>query len=373
MIEELSIEDARRVALAAQGFDRKRPEGRADARHIRRAIRQMGLIQIDYVNVLVPAHYMVLFSRLGPYDRAKLDELVYRRREFTEQWAHEASLVPCEIWPLLRRRMEADARRTRALDAFAAQHGDYLERVLKHVHERGPLTADRMVEPDGTQSRRTGSWWGWSAGKTALERLFVRGSLAIADRRSPDTARSYDLAERVIPPEHYSREVSHEDAHRELLGLAARSHGLGTVADLADYYRIPVREARVRIAELLEQGELREVRVPEVKDRVYMHRDAKAPRRVQAAALLSPFDPLVWYRPRASWLFGFDYRIEIYTPQAQRKWGYYVLPFLFDERIAARVDLLRTSSRMPSRKPPQPRLQPSCGHSRIGCSCRRFG
>ena len=330
---DLSLDEARRIALAAQGFDRPRPRGRVDTRHLRRAIRQLGLLQIDYVNVLVPAHYQVLFSRLGPYEKSLFDDLVYQRREFTEQWAHEASVLPVESWPLLRYRMDAYTPRP-AFASFIEQHPDYVGWVLDEVRARGPLTADDVPEPEGAQGRTAGG----TVPGAVLAWHFGRGVLAVAERR-PNFARVHDLAERVIPREYHLRRVHREEAQRELLRLAARAHGIGTAGDLADYYRIPVGEARPRIAELVEAGELREVRVERWREPTYLYPKARLPRQIDASALLSPFDPVIWYRDRAARLFDFDYRIEIYVPRAKRRWGYYVLPFLLRDRLVARVDL----------------------------------
>jgi uncharacterized protein YcaQ len=194
-----------------------------------------------------------------------------------------------------------------------------------------------LPAPDGL-SRRLPGTWGQTIPRASLEALFGLGALAVAERR-PNFSRTYDLAERLIPAEHHGRKIGSEEAQRELLRLAARSHGVGTAGDLADYYRMPIREARARITELVEAGELREARVEGWKEPAYLHPEARAPRRIEASALLSPFDPVIWHRPRASRLFGFDYRIEIYTPQEKRRWGYYVLPFLLGERLVARVDL----------------------------------
>lgn len=348
---DLSLREARRIALGAQGFDRPRPSGRVEARHLRRTIRQLGLLQLDYVNVLVPAHYQVLFSRLGPYEKSVLDDLVYRRREFTEQWAHERSIVPVESWPLLRQRRETHRVRPWGFEKFLEKNPDYVDWVLKEVRARGPLTADDLPEPGGMPElasawnvsrdpRRMTDRWGWGlAVKTqVLEAHLGRGLLAVAGRL-PNFTRAYDLAERVLPPEHLRRKVGREEAQRELLRLAARSQGLGTAADLADYYRMPVREARPRIAELVEAGELREVRVEGRREPAYLHPEARLPPRIEASALLSPFDPVVWYRARVARLFDFDYRIEIFVPREKRRWGYYVLPFLLGERLVARVDL----------------------------------
>ena len=331
---KLSLGEARRIALAAQGFDKPRPAGLAG---IRRTLQQVGLLQLDFVNVLAPAHYMVLFSRLGPYDRAKLDELVYRRREFTEQWAHEASIVPVDAWPLLAHRRETHRVRPWGFEKFLDTNPEYVARLHEEVRRRGPVTAEEMPGPDGAPRRIPGAWVG-TVPRATLEALFGRGELAVAGRR-PNFAREYDLAERVIPGAHYRKALSPAEAQRELVRRAARAHGVGTALDLADYFRMPIREAKVRIAELMESGEIAEVRVEGWKETAYLHKHARSPGRVDAAALLAPFDPLVWCRPRVQRLFGFEYRVEIYVPAEKRRWGYYVLPFLLGEKLVARADL----------------------------------
>jgi uncharacterized protein YcaQ len=337
--ENLTLSEARRIALAAQGFDRPRPSGKVNANHIRGTIRKIGLVQIDYVNVLTPAHYQVLFSRLGSYKKSLFDDLVYRRREFTEQWAHERSILPVESWPLLRHRMETHRVRPWGFEKLLEQQSSYVAWTLEEIRARGPVRAEDLPEPDGMPRRITDKWgWGMNLKNQVLEAHFGFGRLAVVERL-PDFARVYDLAERVIPAEHHSRKVEREEAQRELLRQAARSHGVGTAGDLADYYRMPIRETRQRIAELVEAGELSEARVEGWREPAYLHSDARATRKIEAAALLSPFDPVVWHRPRAARLFGFDYRIEIFTPQEKRRWGYYVLPFLLGERLVARVDL----------------------------------
>ena len=336
--ERLSLGEARRIALAAQGFDRPRPTGVANVAHLRRVIRQIGLLQIDSVSVLLPAHYQVPFSRVGPYDRSRLDALIYRDREFTEHWAHEASILPVEHWPLIRHHLSPHERRWGALAKWMHANADYATRVLDEVRARGPLLAGDVDEPNGTRGKG-GGWWGWTQAKIALEGHFARGAIAIAERRSAGFARAYDLAERVVPNEHHTRTLAREEAQRELVRLAARANGVATASDLADYYRMAPREARQRVAELASAGELLEVEVEGWRDQAYLHRDARAPRRIEAAALLSPFDPVIWYRPRAERLFEFDYRIEMYVPREKRKYGYYVLPFLLGDRIVARVDL----------------------------------
>jgi uncharacterized protein YcaQ len=336
--DNLSQTEARRHPLAAQGFDRPRPGGPIGATHLRRTIRQLGLLQLDFVNVLVPAHYQVPFSRLGPYERSRLDDVVYRRREFTEQWAHEASIVPVETWPLLRHRMETRRIRPYCFEKFLEQYPEYVRRVLEEVRQRGPLTANELPPPECDARHYLPTDWYWSVRRAVLEAHFTRGLLAVVDRR-PDFARAYDLAERVLPAEHHGRRVEREEAQRALLRQAGRALGVATLADLADYFRMLAREARPRVVELVESGELRPVRVEGWREQAYLHPEAKPPRRTEAAALLSPFDPLIWFRPRAQRLFDFEHRFEIFVPPQKRKWGCYVLPFLMGDRLVARVDL----------------------------------
>ncbi len=337
LTDVLSLNEARRLALAAQGFDRPRPSGRVGARDLKRTIRQLGLLQIDYVNVLVPAHYQVPFSRLGPYERSHLDDLVYRRREFTEQWAHEASIVPIESWALLHHRREAFRIRPWGFESFLETNPDYVAWILEEVRARGPLAADQVPEREGILQRIPGAWHE-SVRRAVLEAHFARGKLAVAERR-PDFSRTYDVVERLVPPEHRDRAIAREEAERALLRQAARAYGVGTVDDLADYYRMPIREARPRIAELVEAGELREVRVEGWRQPAFLDPEAVVPDQINFASLLSPFDPVVWYRKRAARLFEFEYRVEIFVPREKRRWGYYVLPFLLGDRLVARVDV----------------------------------
>jgi uncharacterized protein YcaQ len=327
-VERLTVAQARRIALGAQGFAEPRPTGRIDARHLRRTLDRVGVLQIDSVNVLVRSYELPLFARLGPHSRALLPDLVERRRELFEYWAHEASFVPVELHPLLRWRMQA-ARIQRHLP------DDYVAAVLDEVRARGPIAASDLS--DGGQ--KSGPWWGWSKGKGALERLFYTGQLTSAGR-GPNFERRYDLPERVLPAAVLDAPTPPvEEAHRQLLVRAARHHGVGTARDLTDYFRIGLTTARPRFQELVEAGALLPVQVGDWKEIAYLHPEARRPRRVGAHALLSPFDSLIWERSRAERLFGVRIRIELYTPAPKRIHGYYVLPFLLGDAIVARVDL----------------------------------
>lgn len=331
----VSILEARQIALGAQGFASPRPK-RADAAWLGKILRTIGVLQLDFVNVLTPAHYLIPFSRVGPYDRTLLDDVMYGSGEFVEVMAHEASVVPMAHWPLVRQRRVPPDRRTRVFGAYMAERQAYATRVLDAVRASGPLASDEAPDP-GEADPRDRWGWGLSVAKVALDLHYLQGRLAVARRRS-DHSRVYDLPDRVIPAEHREHAVSPEEAERELLLLGARSLGVGVAADIADYYRLPVRGARRRLVELAADGLLREVRVAGWEEAAYLHPEADA-KPIDARTILSPFDPIVWLRPRAQRLFGFDYRIEIYLPKQRRRWGYYVLPFLLGDRLVARVDL----------------------------------
>ena len=333
MKNALSRAEARRIALTAQGFAGKKPPGRIDARHYDRLLKHVKLLQLDSVNVAVRAHYMPAFSRLGPYPRERLDEYAYRKSRLFEGWGHMASLLPMEQYPLLRHRMEA-ARPWPQLEGLIEENRAYVDSVRDQVAERGPLTVSDL--DDGGD--RNGPWWGLSRGKVALEWLFHNGTLT--GTRTGNFTRVYDLAERVIPPRFLDLPApSREDAQREMLRLAAEAMGVGTLADLADYYRIKVLEARPRLRELVEEGVIAEVTVEDWPQPAYLHGDARLPRRAGATAIVSPFDSLVWFRDRTERLFDFVYRIEIYVPKPKRQYGYYVYPFLHNGELVARVDL----------------------------------
>ncbi len=332
----VSAAEARRIALAAQGLDRQRPSCSPDVRHFRRVLHSLGLLQLDYVNVLMPAHYLVMWSRIGPYDRERFDQYVYGSGDFTEQWAHEASIVPTSAWPLLAHRRARYEPWKNSPIRKLPNSDEYLGAVLRQVRQNGAVTAGDLPPVEGPK-RKSGDWHR-SVPRWALEYHFGRGDLAVS-KRLPNFQRVYDLPERVIPAPQRSREVTTEEAQRELLDRAAGALGVATLRDIADYYRMSPKEAAPRVAELVESGSLSTVTVQGWNEPAYLASSARVPRQIAGASLLSPFDPLVWYRPRAERLFDFHYRIEIYVPAGQRRWGYYVLPFRVGDEIVARVDL----------------------------------
>jgi uncharacterized protein YcaQ len=335
---DVSAAEARRIALAAQGFGAPRPDGEPTTRAMLGAVRRLGVLQIDSVNVLARAHYLPLFSRLGPYDRDALDAAAWRApRRLFEYWGHEASLLPVELQPLLRWRM---ARATH--DAWGGMQRVWQEqpelvgRVLEDVRAHGPISASRLAADE--QPRRSGPWWDWSDVKRAVEWLFWSGQVTAARRRGFE--RLYDVPERVLPRAvHEAPTPDEADAQRELVRIAARALGIAAERDLRDYFRLPAAASRARVAELVEAGELRPVTVEGWRAPALLHPGARVPRQVAARALLAPFDPLVWERSRVERLFGFRFRLEIYVPAPQRVHGYYVLPFLLGDRLVARVDL----------------------------------
>jgi len=336
VVDSVSPAAARRIALAAQGFGRRRPDA-VGTRQLNLAIQRLGLLQLDSVNVLERSHYLPVFARLGGYDKALLDRLTFATRApYREYWAHEAALIPLEDWPLFRFRMH-DYRDyySAANDPWLAAHTDTLAWLRAELAEKGPLPASK-IERDAAAPRR-GSWWDWDEVKRGLERMFRVGDVVSAGRAGFE--RTYALPEQVMPDEVYRREVPREDAVRILMERAARAHGIGTLSDLADYYRLKTADAKPALASLVEEGVVHAVTVPGWRKPAFLHRDARIPRRVEATALLSPFDPVVWERERALRLFGFHYRIEIYTPAPKRVYGYYSLPVLVDEALVGRIDL----------------------------------
>ena len=348
-MDTLSLAAARRIALAAQGFGEKRPEA-VTKRHLLRNLDRLHLHQIDSVNVLVRAHYLPAFSHLGPYDRGLLDQMAWgkkRHRKLFEYWAHEASLLPFDLHPLLRWRMAAADRGEigwNSLRLFAKERRPEAEAILARIRAEGAMSAsdlERSLLKAGlpAKARQGGGWWEWGHTKQAVEWLFWAGHITTQSRRG-SFERVYDLTERVIPAEVLARPTpDRTEAHRALIDRAARALGVAAATDLRDYFRLAPEPARAAIAELVEEGALIPTAVEGWRQTAFVHCDARRARRIRGQALLAPFDPLVWERSRAERLFGFRYRIEIYTPAEKRVHGYYVLPFLMDERLAARVDL----------------------------------
>ncbi|HEX7738865.1 MAG TPA: crosslink repair DNA glycosylase YcaQ family protein [Marmoricola sp.] len=338
-MESLSAAQARRIALAAQGFRDRRHE-RPTMRTLDRTLARTGVLQVDSVNVLQRAHYMPLFSRMGPYDTDLLSRAIERRpRRLVEYWAHVQALMPVELWPAMRHRMD-HYRSRRGKWGSEGVTDELIASLLAEIADRGASTAREL--DDGLPRSKDQWGWNWSTTRRALDVMFTSGDVAIA-RRNSQFECVYDLPERVLPADVLAAApLSGADAAHELISRAARSHGVGTEQCLRDYYRMGVADARAAIAHLVDDDELVPVAIEGWKRPAYLHRDfadGARPRKIRARALLSPFDPLVWERERAARLFGFDYRIEIYVPAHKRQYGYYVLPFLLGDRIVARVDL----------------------------------
>jgi uncharacterized protein len=340
VVDTLSAAQARRIALAAQGFGKPRPAS-VGIRQLDAMAHKLGLLQLDSVNVFERSHYLPLFSRLGAYNKADLDRLTFgKRAKYTEYWAHVASLIPLETWPLWRWRMQ------KARDEYASKQDNWPNRnrpmmdwLLAELADKGPLPASK-IEHDA--NKRRGSWWEWSDVKLGLEYLFEMGEVVSAGRRTFE--RSYGLPEQVIPRELLDVKIDRHDATRELLLRSARAHGIGTASDLADYYRLKKLYAGPILDELVAEGALTRVHVKGWERggrplKAYLDPEARIPRKLEAVALLSPFDPVVWERDRALRMFDFHYRIEIYTPAPKRIFGYYTLPVLVDDRIVGRIDL----------------------------------
>lgn len=343
---QLSAAEARRVALAAQGFAQPRPSGVVNLGHLRRLVSRLGAVQIDAVNVLVRSHYLSAYSRLGPYPLDLFDRLAYERRGAFEYWGHAASFLPIELHPALRWRMarSAEDKHWKAVQRrIKNERPGYVAAVEREIAERGPLAFGDLTAPARREKVPTKYaessilWWRWSDGKTVLEGLFNTGRLAVSRRRSFE--RLYDLTERVIPDTVLSAPTPAEDeAQRTLVRHAANALGVATVRDLSDYFRLPVAATRKRVLELVDAGELRRTRIEGWSDDAYLGPGARAS-PVEIRALLSPFDSLVWERPRTERLFGFRHSFELYVPAPKRRYGYYVLPFLLGDTLVARVDL----------------------------------
>ena len=339
MSPNLSAAQARRIALAAQGFTDARPVGAITRRHLHKMLERTGVIQIDSVNVLVRTHYLPTFSRLGAYPRALLEKEAWGKKpSLFEYWGHEASLMPLAMQPLMRWRMERarGGETWSGLARFGRERRDYIDAVLARIENEGPVTGGDFT--DGVKGKP--GWWEWSDGKRALEWLFWAGLISVKTRRGFE--RIYDVTERAIPAEVLALPTPSEaDAQRELVRRSAEAMGVASIADLTDYFRIHYQaDAKLRARELVEEGVLEEVSVPGWRGPAFLHVvGAKLPRRAAGAALLSPFDNMIWSRERTERVFGIRYRIGLYTPAAQREHGYYVYPFLFGDRLAAQVDL----------------------------------
>ena len=336
-LDSLSIKDARALALAAQGFGKPRTKTKSTTADAVALIKKLGVVQIDSVNVLVRSQELPLFSRLGDHDRNAIPEATSQGKIF-EYWGHEAAHLPVELHPMFRFKMNA-ARSGKlkhwGLTSFYADNKVFVKRILKHVEVNGSTSAREL----STRTTKKSSWWDWDEAKIALEFLFLTGEL-MSCRRGSDFARVYDIPERVLPKKILQMPtLSETDARKKLLARAMRAQGVATLHDLADYFRQKPAVVKPLVCELVEQGVLREISVDGWQDTAYVHRHAKLPKRLFATALLSPFDSLVWCRPRNERLFNFHYRIEIYTPKEKRKFGYYVLPFMMNGQMVGRVDL----------------------------------
>jgi uncharacterized protein YcaQ len=337
--DKLTAGEARRIALAAQGFGSARPEDEIGKRQLLKLVDRLGVVQIDSVNVVSRTHYLPAFSRLGAYPRELLEDLAWGRKPaLLEYWAHEASLTPMATQPLLRWRME-DARHGvgvwKGIARFLRERRDLVDRALAEIEARGPLAASDLE----VGMKGAGGWWGWSEGKRALEGLFWTGELTTATRRGT-FERVYGVTDKVLPKAIVATPTPPRDeAQRALYRIAARAMGIATARDLRDYFRMPVEGARDRLAELVEDGSLVPVTVKGWREQAYLDPAAKRPRRIDAAALLSPFDNAIWFRDRTERMFGVRVRLEIYTPAHKRTHGYYVLPFLEGDALTARVDL----------------------------------
>ena len=333
--ETMSAAKARRVLLGAQGFAGTTPVGPHGARRIESSIRRIAPLQIDSVNVFARSHLMPLFSRLGPYDTAALDALAFGdRRRFTEYWAHEAALIPIDDWPLWGWKMAALRERDARREVWVRDNSAMLDWLRASLAASGPTTASAI---EHESSERRGPWWGWSDVKRGLEHLFAWGEVAIAGRTRFE--RRYGLVEHVLPTAVLGVPLARADAIRELVARSAVAIGVGTVADLADVYRLRTDDTKAAVRELQDAGVLVPVAVEGWRQAAWRHRDARAPRRIEAASILTPFDPVTWDRDRALRHFGFHYRIEIYTPAPKRVFGYYSLPILLDEALVGRMDL----------------------------------
>ncbi len=333
-MRRITRDQAKRYALAAQGFGEARPTGRIDARHYRKVVNRVGMIQLDSVNVFSRTHYMPFFSRLGNYDRDALDSWLWGSGELFEYWGHEASLLRVEDHRLWRWLMNRPVK-WRALNDLIQNEPDYLHDVLEQVNVFGPIKTSDLKDPGAKPGE---GMWNWSKGKVGLEALFLQGKITAGAR--PNFTRMYDLTERVIAPEHMGPpDIDEEAAQKQLILQGARAMGVATAEDLGDYPRLRMPQVRPLIPGLVADGHLVEVEVEGWNKVGYLYPESKMLRRPTGTALLSPFDNLIWSRPRTERIWDFYYRIEIYVPEPKRIYGYYVLPFLLDGQLVGRVDL----------------------------------
>ncbi len=333
----LSIHQARRIALTAQGFTKGRPAGRIDRRHMRQCMNTMELVQLDAVPVIIRTQYIPFFSRLGPYRRTLFDEIAYRDDEWYELWAHEASIAPVEIEPYFRfdKVRAAEGATWKGLYRLASQEPSYVKKVLREVSLNGPLEAKDLSDP---QPRKVAGWGHGSKGQLALNWLYRIGEIGI--RRGPNFEKRFDLLERIVPSKVLNLPTpNYQESLRNLLLRSVKAYGVATSRDLIDYFRLPTKEAKSALMDLEENGQLEEVQVESWKEQAYILQHTAIPSAIHACALLSPFDPLVWNRNRTHRLFDFQYKIEIYVPESKRQFGYYVLPLLVDERFVGRFDI----------------------------------
>ena len=338
----ITADQARRIATAAQGFAEPLPRGPVTRAHLRRLVERIQVLQLDSVSVAVRAHYAPVFSRLGPYDRGVLDRAAWSHsarapRLLVEYWAHEAALMSVEDWPLLRWRMR-EYTHGRWGTEIVKKNPQLADRIIDAVAELGPSTAGQIethLEGEGAGSK--GPWWGRSDTKWVAEALFASGVLTTAHRAG--FARHYDLTERVLPAIVLARRIDDTDAVRELALRASTALGVATEADIRDYFRLRAEQVKPALASLVAAGEVERVEVPGWSAPAYLRVGQVIPRTDRGTALLCPFDPLIFFRPRVERLFGFEYRIEIYTPAPRRRFGYYVWPFLLDGKLVGRVDL----------------------------------
>ncbi len=344
---EIDAVSAKRIAIAAQGFHRPRPMGKVDIRHFRRVFGDVGLVQLDSVQAICRSHYLVFFSRLGKYDQLKLDNWIWHSGEIFESWAHEASILPVGLEPFVRwKKNRARKGETwKGLYELANSQEKYVDDVMRQVSSApSAIRASELTEP----RNRSGPWWsGRSDGQKTLDWLFRIGQVAV--KRDTKFSRSYVPFDSVIPNEISGfPDPLESDSIDELILTAARCNGISTVSDIADYFRMKPILVREALPFLLEQNKLLPVSVEGWDEKAYLHPSVPKPAKIESRALLSPFDSLVWCRPRLERLFHFKYRLEIYVPKEERKYGYYVLPFLLNENLVARVDIktVRTEGKL---------------------------